>query len=729
MKKHSEYVIMHGIESESPREHSFSQEVESLLKEAADSASLDLSDPATIELFSELVKSGKGNLVIEKLADVTFSSGDDKQMRLLRDIAACGKKAWVRERVADWEFASETPRLDNLLYNVIDETSLSWVHEKLATMTLACGKIFQSLMVKKLLALNDGEWVAEHLLQGKKPDQLEPEQCNNLQSLIAQGEAKWVREQFEGTMFNFHLAETRHLFRELVKNGETKWVTERLDEMPGVTFDFKDPDVNTLLSYIALNEGEEWIKETFKETEFSLENERHCLFLSSCAEKMSDWVLKQIQGQSLDRNSFFHQSFFYHFANAGKVSFVLEQMEGAPMHHHSSMHSVYWKLIEQGSGEAIAELLEEELAAKSETLEKEIASYQTILTQLVHYGQTEQVKEMLQDVHLSIDLFSQEFFFALLHQGEHQFVQEKIGDQLDVKNPKHQVLKDALHFEKTGEMPSFSKGFVNQLRKGQEWSEKKERGEMVKRMQYDLAFFPSSSKRDQLDQSLQEFIQALPEKVLFFLKLTVHKHGWFSKEIARMVDTLHGTKTAFVLEMGKTGSELRLYGEWQQKEDGEKELLITFVNDIPASAAETWQEAIDKGIPVSPILDVKKAPKGKQDITRVYSRYCGVSIDQVQKISGIPTRFCSMLLYFGVRLKNQVSQAGIDHRHPHTGNITVEFIKKDHLEQSNLSVNDIPFDPDQFTYNMAEYLEHPDQWELVMRMIDWDAAQSSSSHG
>ena len=692
----SEQSFSRGIEMGKKREDSFSQVFESFAKEEMQHAN----PQAAIEDRSYLIKAqmmlgcGNAKLVIETLKDVQFDQGYYRHFEFLEQVVKSGNADWVFEKVKDWDFDFGNSAQTNMFISICTEERMSWIKEKVFENASKNAYLFyvpyNKRLFETLLYSKDNRWLLEEI--GKRmnfentKDRLLIE---DLLWLVTIGQAKWVTEQLEGKQLDQKSMRASGLMHVLIEHGQVDWVVKHLTPSE---FDFENRNENFLVNAIAEHGASAWIQETFagKVSKRDKKDNVTWNFLQACIPHNSKWVSEQLKEQEFNLSHPLHRKILTKLLEAGEIEWVLEKLD-----------------LEEVHGDVFD-------------------SCHDLLPALIMHGQAQWVREALKDCDFDLqEAHHLEMASKLVSFGEGSFIKEKIFDQLDAAKEEHQYLLDIFSYEQEGYYPAFSEKDISTIKQHETERINHLRNHLIADVELSFSFF-TSSKKEKCVEGIKQTIKALPDVALQFLDLTKKKHGWFSKEMLRAIDALGGQKKKFVLEIQKTGSDLRIYGERIDLEGGRQDLRVTFVNDIPTLAAQTWQEAKEAGIPVSPILGTKEAPKGKKDNTRVYSRYCGTSVYYFLSPK-LPKRFVTLTNYSVERLKQEVVKAGIEHGHPHFGNITVEFIRKDYLEQSGQTVNDIPYHLHEFTFDVAEYLEHPDQWELVMRMIDWDAAQSSSS--
>ncbi len=333
------------------------------------------------------------------------------------------------------------------------------------------------------------------------------------------------------------------------------------------------------------------------------------------------------------------------------------------------------------------------------------------------------------------------FLKHLAEKGQTQKIKELFGKDLDPNDREHAKLLESIEREGKEEVQNFEKV----ENPPQEYSEDEQnliqtrfsliKEEIVEKMFEDT--FPEIPKLEPLREQLKKLFSKLAYQELRFLKLGIEKYGSIlhPKVQYAIKHFLGGDR--IILEMAKTASELYIFIDPKKG--------VSFVNDIQAENAQTWRLVHDAGIPVAPI--VEKETQRKSGKTRVYSRYCGLSVAEIEAALGVepyqdhPDKnldaFHKYLLTKSQEIREQLENVrGADqndttqkvtHGHPHFGNMTVEFIRREYYDkhmESDGNINQIPFQEEQFTFDLSNYLSRPEEYTPVVRLIDWDASQS-----
>lgn len=205
----------------------------------------------------------------------------------------------------------------------------------------------------------------------------------------------------------------------------------------------------------------------------------------------------------------------------------------------------------------------------------------------------------------------------------------------------------------------------------------------------------------------------------------------------------------------KTGSKLEVIYDVNNPENP---INGVFINTIPTSSARIWENlatgklrAYDKPVPVAPILMKRRkngeiTPRirhGKNSQSIVISRYCGISLDNLEdglveddgfnpELNRIklPYELNWEIFYKCADIMNQLGELGIDHGHMTPENFTYELISKKWLEEQfehGENINTVSYNPDAWSFNINDKIEYPEDWEVVVRLIDFDRAREMGS--
>lgn len=209
------------------------------------------------------------------------------------------------------------------------------------------------------------------------------------------------------------------------------------------------------------------------------------------------------------------------------------------------------------------------------------------------------------------------------------------------------------------------------------------------------------------------------------------------------------------------------------------------INEVPNRAAKIWAE-LTQGLPtpadilagndnnliIPPIAPILLDKDGKlriipgEETSKVFSRFCGFDVsylrDVLKKVNksinpedydsfaeirrraqgkpepgseneiGLRSRIQNFLETVSLKereIENWLNALGVDHQnvdmhHTHEGNFIVEFVKKDDFETKLKGRRELntSSDPGLFSFSVRDYLIHPEDYEVVVRLIDWDIA-------
>ena len=219
-------------------------------------------------------------------------------------------------------------------------------------------------------------------------------------------------------------------------------------------------------------------------------------------------------------------------------------------------------------------------------------------------------------------------------------------------------------------------------------------------------------------QNIQSMISQFDSAKLQFVDLFIRKNGFFNKKI---LNIFRGGK--FALEIEKTGSKLMIYRDKKEK-DGN----IRITNQISAEAAQAWKKAVKNKIPVASYYDDWDKDNNQK---LVFSRFCGLSL---RSLDIKDKKLRKEIKQQKENIFEKLNDNSINHGHDHDGNFTVEFVKKDYYQKYQDNINVMPFKDDEekakqndnpIIFDVDEYLKNRDQYEVVVRLIDWDQATSN----
>lgn len=259
----------------------------------------------------------------------------------------------------------------------------------------------------------------------------------------------------------------------------------------------------------------------------------------------------------------------------------------------------------------------------------------------------------------------------------------------------------------------------------------------ARRLRYECLVATKTSSED-IKKYFNEFLEKLSIPECQFILMILKKYnGLCNKNVLKLIRGYENGEQ-FMVEIDKTDSELFVTVFDDSSSTGSTEYKgrgIVFLHRIKEQAFNAWRHACESGIPVAPIIDDTWTYDEKDNNVLVPSRYCGLSVQNIIDMytnldeSHQPSRvlFLTLLRIQCTLLTQQIKDAGIDHGHPHKANMTVEFINKEYLNewQSNGgNINTIPYNNEKITFDIRDYANDPKQWELVVRLIDFDRATS-----
>jgi plasmid stability protein len=249
----------------------------------------------------------------------------------------------------------------------------------------------------------------------------------------------------------------------------------------------------------------------------------------------------------------------------------------------------------------------------------------------------------------------------------------------------------------------------------------------------DLGYNMGYGKKEDLElkTKLEEKINAMDLPELMMVRfLATNVIYLFGQKIVKsgltdaLIDYLSIDRDSYSFDIPKTGSELKVF-------KNAKSGNISFINTINNDSFNTWEKA-SKLIPTAQIINPRE--KGSDNtISQVVSRYSGLSINQLEIISNQKLLENKEFQDFMVSIRNIKDQLiatldinNIDHGHTHEANFTVEFIPKNLIttEHVDNNYNNLPIEViKQIEFNPAKYFENPNEYEVCVRLIDWDRAQ------
>jgi len=222
----------------------------------------------------------------------------------------------------------------------------------------------------------------------------------------------------------------------------------------------------------------------------------------------------------------------------------------------------------------------------------------------------------------------------------------------------------------------------------------------------------SEEQIDDVVNQYKSIVSKLSFPEMLFFRIIAERNGYLNQRMLNGITKF----SRFALEVEKTHSRLVVYKNF------EKNILL--VNEIPSVGAQTWQEVIDNNIPTAPIFKTRQL---SETTTRVYSRFCGLAIRNI-KMYDLPPETKEEILTQRNKIEADLTSKGISHGHIHDGNFVVELVKKDYFNKQGGwdNVNDTPFLKDNFSYDFNDKERNWNEWQIVVRIIDFDLSNSQS---
>jgi len=427
-----------------------------------------------------------------------------------------------------------------------------------------------------------------------------------------------------------------------------------------------------------------------------------------------DWVTQKLETFAFDQNDFTYGNLLTTLVSQGHAEWVVSHIQFPDATRGLSPREIELvsALCRRGKSEWVLGQIERMSWEGAQP--SKIAN---LLVILVEAGQSEWVASAIKQGSFGLDATNEQQLVVELTERE-------LGHLVDnVARPPNLTIKDTKETSIDPRALSFNPQeicvAIESQAKHEETKRKKTREAIM------LALWQarrSEPNPDPLQDSLLRWVDNLHANEMPFVELTIKGTGVLSGAFARFVSFERGERSSFVIEINKTDSSLFVYGK---RDHATGMVEITFVNDIPEAASLAWTRARDAGIPVAPIL---RPPVLRNDGTvRFYSRFCGRTAYSYENDFGIPLALRTWIRQEMERIIRKTNELGTRHGHPHPGNFTVEFYRSEYLDRETAqgkTVNDVPFTPTDVTFDPIPYLERPDAWTPVVRLIDWDQATS-----
>ncbi len=656
------------------------------------------------DLLEKAAKSGQAAEVVDRISSLDPSIQEENYFKLLLICAQQGQSEAVFELIGKLEWESASGVLEKILNTCIENGQSGVVLKFLEDKGVSwrdCNQLYMFCTEKGQAEevfgkLKDVEW-----------DLTDRATRFTLKNCIRGGQAEAVMDGLQEKEID--LKEVYFLLHLCAVFGAEDRVFDLIKDMD---WDLNDPKFLTILIACVEKGKDKEVVDKIKDLEWDIENRRITDLLSRCVlEGQADEVMAMLTDGGIEINDIKEQRLINVLAASSQAEVIFNELQKTGIDLIERINFLN-KCVEAGKAEVVMNLIINESWDLSDN------KFLSLLIKCVEGGQARVVTEEL--MKMSWDL-KKNLFLELLRVCTKNGMAEEVGKELkekeaelDVKNEK---IFDLLI---TLEVYGFS-GFEELLfseEAGYSEEEIEAAEEKIKSIWEELAKetkgeIPDLAKGGNLDKYLVEFIDGLSYQGLKFFNLIIEGEGLLSSKVLEIISRARKDKS-WVASVHKSGSELRIFY---------KEGLITFVNDIKSSAAEMWQQAVDLKISVAPILKSTQRGEGK---TRVYSRYVGLSVREVKDVIGGKSPLWRIIVRKRAEIMKSIHINEITHGHPHGGNFTVEFVRKDYLDQQgkDFNVNEVPCDPGVLSFNPVDYMKNPDEWEVVVRLIDWDSARS-----
>jgi len=254
-----------------------------------------------------------------------------------------------------------------------------------------------------------------------------------------------------------------------------------------------------------------------------------------------------------------------------------------------------------------------------------------------------------------------------------------------------------------------------------------------------LANITNEEVSTQFKEEFDKLVENLEIEDIYFLRKFIERYGLMSDEVVSLLTSPDHTQK---LEIYKTGSKLEIFVGG--KAHGIiKRTQRTECNNVWENASKLSPYTDDpekRPIAVEPIFKRSNfsnlSPEGKD---AVYTRFCGLTIPRLRGVlNEIDSdgdwvlgeridELDNILEHEKQRIRRTLLEAGIDHGHAHPENFTVEFIRKSYVKGKNLNNNELVFEKDNVTFDPRNWIKNPGEWEVVVRIIDFDRAKRLES--
>lgn len=482
-------------------------------------------------------------------------------------------------------------------------------------------------------------------------------------------------------------------------------------------------------------------------TGIDIKNNRHrLLLLTLIRHGAAEWVFQKVL-QALDLKVREHRDLIRALVQNGQAEPVLTRCSIEQLRPTELADSdLLCDFIVAGYGDAVRVVCESELHSLENT------AYVKVVKKMIEYGQAEWVKtrhfadpktigplttvraELLADLarggqqavvkeYFEPTTFSESntqhlhILSALLEAGEIDWVRSRCEHfSLDIQNPRQKMfctilarygLQDLLPpIEKAPtELPTVFDDAETTERLLLE-RDQKQRLDLLQRMNQLFEQLPPSDTVVQYQKKLRLVIEHFPAEGLWFLTIALRRYGALSNYITTALDRIDAGQSFFVPITKRFSIHGTLIGG---------SIAFDFINTIPQASATAWEKAGQLNIPVAPINGPIK-PHGED--VRVRSMYCGTSLETIEHVAPKLYAYC---MEQRLVILEQLIHAGIVHGDDHHGNFTVEFVRQSFMNiNSGIGINEIPRNTDVIMFDIIKYIQNPEEWRPVVRLIDWE---------
>ncbi|MFQ5493406.1 MAG: hypothetical protein ACE5DX_04575 [Candidatus Dojkabacteria bacterium] len=216
---------------------------------------------------------------------------------------------------------------------------------------------------------------------------------------------------------------------------------------------------------------------------------------------------------------------------------------------------------------------------------------------------------------------------------------------------------------------------------------------------------------------------------LQFLRLFIDRYGVFHPKIISLIS---GQRARHKLEIAKTGSKLEMFV------GGKGHGVI--IRTQPIEANDTWERASK----ISPKFSLEHPEDAlptevilKRDGERMYTAFGGMTassllryLEDIQAPQESRDHFRSVVEKRVAAMRQIMHEHGIDHGHDHFENFVISFVRTPYLldvdgSPKDLNTGDFKFDPDNISFDPLVWLTDPNEWQIIVRVIDFDRAKNS----